>query len=1230
MPDLVIERVDGAGPGSSSTGPLALAVTVRNVGARDFSAGTITLAVTETRPMMTAPVSQEFAADIPVGGSATFEFDDYTPTNQRPGPIEFTFSITAATPVEPAGNNQTSLLYHCYPPDVDEYSVNDNFNWGLASWTRGGAGGEWDTTRQLPPTWPSPTLPPTRPVAWSETHLLTDSKSGNYQNNADAWVAAADAINLVGVGEPFLVYSERYRVEAGYDTCITEFSSDGGNTWTDLRRSNDGLSRSWPDYDTVRISLDRYVGNPDCRLRFRFRSDGSVTDDGWYVDDVIVAASRPRPPTVTVVAPNGGEVWPAGQARTILCEHGGGRAETDSIFLSTDGGGTWLFQFEAAGANSHPWLVPNLPTTQARIKVVAINNQGMAEDASDADFTISQPPTVVVIMPNGGEVWPANSVQTISCEHGGSPAETDSIELSTDGGASWLFQLKEAAANVHTWTVPSLPTERARIRIIALNSEGSGEDQSDADFAIVAPPTVSVTAPNGGEVWPIGQTRTISCVHGGGPAVTDSVELSTDGGATWLFQFKEAAADNHQWQVPDAPTTQARVKVVAINDQGMAEDASDADFTILALPAVTVIAPNGGEVWPTGAVRTIRTIHAGSPAVNDSVLLSTDGGASWSFQFKRAAADSHAWTVPNNPTTRARVKVIAINTAGRGEDASDADFTIQSTVMHDVGCTAIFDPADSVVLGRVVLPRVRVQNFGGASETFMVGVRLEDSTGAPVYDEEEQVSALGAGQTREFRFATHPWTAGPLGRYTVTAFSKLAGDAGPGNDTAGPNQFTVVEAPIWPSGWEEVAPVPGVVAVKDGGWLASAEPESDGRVLIYAAKGNKSCNFLQYDAVNGDSGRWSTLESIPADEGGRAKPPKKGSNAVSDGGRYVYMTKGNNTLGFWKYNIASDSWTRLPDVPEGPDGKKVKGGNDLAYVEGAGDTDWVYLLKGYRTEFYRFNTRTGFWDTLANAPYGVAPKYNAGSFLAYDGDRTLYAHQSKYTNTEKTRHYMFKYDLVSQAWQATTAAQGMPVMGMHGGDIKAKKSKDGGAGAWYSGSLYALKGGNTNQFFRYDAADTNWTEMDTIPSFGTTMKKKRVKGGGDLAGYGAGTFFAFKGNKTFEFWRYVVPTPQASSFKPQARDGVASGVERTAYGVMRVSPSPLSGGWATLSYSLPKAGPVNVTVLDVAGRTVLRQSSIGNLESSMALDLRGLSAGVYLVRLDAGQVSTSAKLVVQR
>ncbi len=429
--------------------------------------------------------------------------------------------------------------------------------------------------------------------------------------------------------------------------------------------------------------------------------------------------------------------------------------------------------------------------------------------------------------------------------------------------------------------------------------------------------------------------------------------------------------------------------------------------------------------------------------------------------------------------------------------------------------------------------------------------------------------------------------------------------------------------PVWPSGWIEMTKhVPGATPVKDGGWLVTATPD-DGQPLVYAAKGNKSTEFYSYDPI---ADTWSTLAPIHADEGGRDKPPKKGCAATTDGVENIYMTKGANTPGFWKYSISTNTWTRLPDVPLGPDGKKVKGGNDLAYVQD-GDTGFVYLMKGYKTEFYRFNTVTSKWDsTLQAMPFVVAGKYGGGSFLVYDNEGALYAHQAKYTDPAKTAHYMFKYDLASQAWITPATPKGMPVLGKDGGKMKNKKSKDGGSGAWYDGSIYALKGGNTVQFYRYDAADTAWTELDTLKSFGSTAKKKKVKNGGDLTSYGNDAFFAMKGNKTVEFWRYVIPTPAAGA---AGRSGVMAGFG-DGQPMLAVGPNPLVNGSAVLRYVVPRPGVARVTVFDVGGRTVAEQAVAAARSGSLSLDLRKLAGGVYLVRFDADGWSATRKLVVER
>jgi hypothetical protein len=319
----------------------------------------------------------------------------------------------------------------------------------------------------------------------------------------------------------------------------------------------------------------------------------------------------------------------------------------------------------------------------------------------------------------------------------------------------------------------------------------------------------------------------------------------------------------------------------------------------------------------------------------------------------------------------------------------------------------------------------------------------------------------------------------------------------------------------------------------------------------------------------------------------------------------VYATKGNGTGGFWRYAADSLAWAQMPDVPLGPSGKKVKGGTDMVYVV-ENDTGYVYLLKGLKQDFFRFNTVSGVWDTsLPPAPAGARPKWDKGSWLVYDGMTTLYAHKAKY-------HELWTFDIVTHTW-GTAALPGMPLVGSMG---KSKKSKDGGCAAYYGGALYALKGGNTQEFWKFTIATNAWVELETMPAFGSTAKKKRVKAGGDIVSFGGGAFFAFKGNKTNELWRYVAAAPAGPCLPEGAQSGATAPVAR--------GPALVSG--RLVSYSLPGSGPVGVSVVDVTGRTVLRQTAAARAGT---LDLTRLSAGVYLARFEGAGLSTTRKLVIE-
>ncbi|MBM3323310.1 hypothetical protein FJY69_07525, partial [candidate division WOR-3 bacterium] len=412
----------------------------------------------------------------------------------------------------------------------------------------------------------------------------------------------------------------------------------------------------------------------------------------------------------------------------------------------------------------------------------------------------------------------------------------------------------------------------------------------------------------------------------------------------------------------------------------------------------------------------------------------------------------------------------------------------------------------------------------GEAEDIRVVTVIRDTAGAEVYRDSATVATLLPGTWAEVGLS--PWVS-RAGVFRLTARARLAGDLNPGNDSL---TTTVTVTVGGTSTWCERRSMPGppsLKEVKDGAWLAYLETTE----RIYAAKGNKTPDFYEYSPA-ADS--WSPLAPIPLGREGR--PPSKGAAGCASGSGRLYATKGNNTSGFYYYDVRADSWHQLADVPLGTTNKRVKGGTDLVCVAGAGPgSDRVYLLKGYRNEFWSYRPAADSWAELAPAP---AARWDKGSWLAYvpgggedsrnrgtEGssedpglgplnprpfgsfsDGIIFCHQAKY-------HGLFAYDLSSGSWGPALAS--MPMVGRAG---RVKKSKDGGCGAWMAGVVFALKGGNTQEFWCYEPQGDSWTELDTLPVLGRSGKRKKVKAGADITA-ASGALFALKGNKTFELWQ---------------------------------------------------------------------------------------------------------------
>ncbi len=120
------------------------------------------------------------------------------------------------------------------------------------------------------------------------------------------------------------------------------------------------------------------------------------------------------------------------------------------------------------------------------------------------------------------------------------------------------------------------------------------KDQSNAVFTIAAP-SVTVTSPNGGEIWVHSSQQSITWNSAG---VNDvNLEFSSDGGNTWTTIASNVSGNSFTWSLPATQTTSAKVR---ITDSGTstATDMSDAVFTITAGVGIALIETGDVCIFP--------------------------------------------------------------------------------------------------------------------------------------------------------------------------------------------------------------------------------------------------------------------------------------------------------------------------------------------------------------------------------------------------------------------------------------------------------------------------------------------------------------------------------------------------------------------------------------------------------------------------------------------------------
>ena len=144
--------------------------------------------------------------------------------------------------------------------------IMDDIESGQGAWTHAGTRDNWHITAHK---------------SNSPTHSWYSGVEGSWQYT-DENDASLVSPYFTATPDSYLYFYQQYSLESGWDYGYIEIDN-GSELWQTLARIN-GTQSSWLQ---ASYSLSLY-NSQTIRMRFRFVSDGSVHQEGWYIDDILV------------------------------------------------------------------------------------------------------------------------------------------------------------------------------------------------------------------------------------------------------------------------------------------------------------------------------------------------------------------------------------------------------------------------------------------------------------------------------------------------------------------------------------------------------------------------------------------------------------------------------------------------------------------------------------------------------------------------------------------------------------------------------------------------------------------------------------------------------------------------------------------------------------------------------------------------------------------------------
>jgi hypothetical protein len=519
---------------------------------------------------------------------------------------------------------------------------------------------------------------------------------------------------------------------------------------------------------------------------------------------------------------------------------------------------------------------------------------------------------------------------------------------------------------------------------------------------------------------------------------------------------------------------------------------------------------------------------------------------------------------------------------------------------HDVGATAIVDPGGNIMPNTTINPQATYRNFGEETDTFDIHFEIYES-GTPVYSETEQM-ILPAASGSTFTFPTQ-WTSGLTNGivYDITAYTVMAGDVNPANDTT--TSTCITQSFYWKI-YSDPMPAANY-------YHATAYCEA-GAPTVYSLGGvsasGLASSIYEFDVA---TETWSTPSATLNHDAQR--------NAAASVGDKVYSIGGCDA-----------AWTAHGYVQEyDPVAGTV---TDKATMPTArffhGTVAWrdtlIYAIAGQAGSYYStveiYDPANDNWTTGATALPTTNRSFSCGIY----GD-TIYV-AGGYNGAYIASAYMGVIDSLNPTTIAWSAIDNIPT----GASGTAGRSRLQGACA--NTGLFYFTCGDDHGVPTYDTWYWDGSAWAAAPDKPTAISNTQCAV--FVPTLDGGTFFCPGGYNT------------ATSSGTTATEGlinVGVGTEeqpgKTAalvFGLSQNAPNPVRNGYTAISYTTNEPGRVSLKIYDKTGRLVRTLRDRNNDPAGQRTvywdckddNRHAVAAGVYFYRLTAGSSSATKKIVI--